>query len=171
MQPSGSNVVFFLQNLRLALLSSLPSLPKSGKSAKYSITGNEDWFLPLSLYQEYTLQRNVDLYIPRKGIARPHVSVSDLNIPTIGPPIFLQQNRQTYRGNNINHSQKHECIGIRTVVRSSFSGNICFEFWYCVFAVHTYTIHIHRSLAISYIQFSCACSTFFQCSSKRYFYT
>jgi hypothetical protein len=27
-----------------------------------------------------------------------HVSVSDLYIPTIGPPIFLQQNRQTNRG-------------------------------------------------------------------------
>jgi hypothetical protein len=28
-----------------------------------------------------------------------HVSVSDLYIPTIGPPIFLLQNRQTDRGN------------------------------------------------------------------------
>ncbi len=28
-----------------------------------------------------------------------HVSVSDLYIPTIGPPIFQQQNRQTDRGN------------------------------------------------------------------------
>ncbi len=28
-----------------------------------------------------------------------HVSVSDLYIPLIGPPIFLQQNRQTNRGN------------------------------------------------------------------------
>ncbi len=28
-----------------------------------------------------------------------HVSVSDLYIPTIGPPIFLQQNRQADRGN------------------------------------------------------------------------
>jgi hypothetical protein len=27
-----------------------------------------------------------------------HVSVSDLNIPRIGPHIFLQQNRQTNRG-------------------------------------------------------------------------
>ncbi len=30
-----------------------------------------------------------------------HVSVSDLYIPRIGPPIFLQQNRQTYRGNTV----------------------------------------------------------------------
>jgi hypothetical protein len=28
-----------------------------------------------------------------------HVPVSDLYIPTIGLPIFLQQNMQTYRGN------------------------------------------------------------------------
>ncbi len=28
-----------------------------------------------------------------------HISVSDLYIPMIGPPIFLQQNRQTDRGN------------------------------------------------------------------------
>jgi hypothetical protein len=28
-----------------------------------------------------------------------HVSLSDLYIPMIGPPIFLQQNRQTDRGN------------------------------------------------------------------------
>jgi hypothetical protein len=28
-----------------------------------------------------------------------HVSASDLYIPMIGPPIFLQQNRQTDRGN------------------------------------------------------------------------
>jgi hypothetical protein len=27
-----------------------------------------------------------------------YVSVSDLYIPTIGPPIFLQQNKQTIRG-------------------------------------------------------------------------
>ncbi len=30
---------------------------------------------------------------------RIHVSVSDLHIPTIRPPIFLQQNRQTDHGN------------------------------------------------------------------------
>ncbi len=28
-----------------------------------------------------------------------HVSVSDLNVPRIGPHIFLQKNRQTDRGN------------------------------------------------------------------------
>ncbi len=39
-----------------------------------------------------------------------HVSVSDFYIPTIGPPIFLQQNKQTDRSwEYINSTQKHEC--------------------------------------------------------------
>jgi hypothetical protein len=39
-----------------------------------------------------------------------HMSVSDLFIPTFGPPIFLQQNRQTDGSEQyINHSQKQEC--------------------------------------------------------------
>jgi hypothetical protein len=37
-----------------------------------------------------------------------HVSVSDVYISTIFPPILLQQNRGTDRG-NINRSQIHEC--------------------------------------------------------------
>jgi hypothetical protein len=37
------------------------------------------------------------------------VSLSDLYIPTIGPPIFLQQNRQTDFLEYINRSQKQEC--------------------------------------------------------------
>jgi hypothetical protein len=36
-----------------------------------------------------------------------HVSVSDLYIPTIGLPIFLQRNRWTW--DHINCSQIHEC--------------------------------------------------------------
>ncbi len=46
------------------------------------------------------------LWIPSKGIARGlspnfhiHVSVSDLQIPRIGPQIFLHDNKQTNRGN------------------------------------------------------------------------
>jgi hypothetical protein len=39
-----------------------------------------------------------------------HVYVSDLYILTFGPPIFLQQNRQTDQKNyDVNRSQKHEC--------------------------------------------------------------
>jgi hypothetical protein len=39
-----------------------------------------------------------------------HVSVSDLYILWIGPHIFLQQNRQTNRGNiYLNRPQTHEC--------------------------------------------------------------
>ncbi len=56
------------------------------------------------------------LCIPRKGIARPqsqclHSRVCERSIfLTIGPPIFLQQNRQTdLSWKYINRSQKHEC--------------------------------------------------------------
>jgi hypothetical protein len=69
--------------------------------------------------QEDALQRNFGLCNPRKGTARPQsqfphscalrMFVSYLYIPTISPPIFLQQNRQTDSGNFINRSQKHEC--------------------------------------------------------------
>ncbi len=38
-----------------------------------------------------------------------NVSVSYLYIPRIGLPVWLQQNRQTDPGNNINRSQIHEC--------------------------------------------------------------
>jgi hypothetical protein len=42
-----------------------------------------------------------------------HVSVRDLYIPTIGPPIFLQQNRQTDCG-NILIAHRNMNVGIRT---------------------------------------------------------
>jgi hypothetical protein len=45
-----------------------------------------------NIHKDATLQRKSDLCAPRKETARPlfqiHVSVSDLYIPTIGPPIF-----------------------------------------------------------------------------------
>jgi hypothetical protein len=49
----------------------------------------------------YTLYRKLYFCIPRNETARPHsqsyihVSVSNLYIPRIGLPIWLQQNRQT----------------------------------------------------------------------------
>jgi hypothetical protein len=52
-----------------------------------------------------TLKENPIYVLPEKKLCglspnfHIHVSVSDLHIPTIGPPIFLQQNRQTERGN------------------------------------------------------------------------
>jgi hypothetical protein len=70
-------------------------------------------------YFQSTLQRNLDLYIHRKGIARHspnfhiHVSVGDLYIPTFGPPIFLQQNRLT--------DQRNMNVGIGTVAAQFLS--------------------------------------------------
>jgi hypothetical protein len=54
-----------------------------------------------------TLQRNLDLSIPRKGIARrqsqfPNSCVCErsiLYVPMFGPPIFLQKNRVTDQRN------------------------------------------------------------------------
>ncbi len=60
--------------------------------------------------QMCALQRNFDLCIPRKETARPqsqfqrlYVSVSDSYIPTIGPPVFLQQNMQMDWGLTLSH--------------------------------------------------------------------
>ncbi len=57
--------------------------------------------------------RKFETNVPRKGIVWPrpnsyiHVSVSDLNIPLIGMPILLQENRWAERENS--RSQTHEC--------------------------------------------------------------
>ncbi len=53
-----------------------------------------------------------------------HVSVSDLNIPRIGPHIFLQQNRQIDCGNISLTDTWMRKMGLC----NSFSGNMCFEF-------------------------------------------
>ncbi len=56
------------------------------------------------------------------------MSVSDLYIPTIGPPIFLQQNKQTDRGDMyIDHRNMNVGIGTLVAVQFHFV-NICFEF-------------------------------------------
>jgi hypothetical protein len=56
-----------------------------------------------SKYVQHTMQRRFELCISRNQTARPcsvsHTSVSDLYIPRIDPPILLQPNRQTDRGN------------------------------------------------------------------------
>jgi hypothetical protein len=93
--------------------------------------------LRLILYQVHrTLQTNLDLSIPRQGIARrpqsqfPHtcVSVSHLYILTFGPRIFLQQNKgRPIRGIYKSHTETWlQELGLQP--RNFFPGNICFEF-------------------------------------------
>ncbi len=61
-----------------------------------------------------------------------NLSVSDLFIPTIGPPIFLQENRWT---ENINSLQMHECRNWERGRTVSFLGIFVSNFGYSVFAV------------------------------------
>jgi hypothetical protein len=74
------------------------------------------FILSKGISKVYSLQRKSHFCISRKETARPQsqfphpcISVSGLHIPTIGPPIFLQQNRQTDLWEYINRSPKHEC--------------------------------------------------------------
>jgi hypothetical protein len=89
-----------------------------------------------------TLQRKSHVCIPKIGIARPqsqvpHVSVSDLCIPRIGPHIFLQQSRQTDPG-NIKIAHRYMNVETRTdAAQFLFLGIFVLNFRPCVFAVHT----------------------------------
>jgi hypothetical protein len=62
-----------------------------------------------------------------------HVSVSDLCIPTIVPPILLQ-NRLTDRG-NIEIAHRHECRNWERGLAVKFFGIFVSSFRYSVFAV------------------------------------
>ncbi len=79
-----------------------------------------------------TLYRKSDLCIPRNKTAWPDtVSVSDLYVPRIGLPIWLQQNRQIWE--YINRSQIHECGNWETAHYNFFGYNeaVQFHFWEC----------------------------------------
>ena len=75
-----------------------------------------------------------------------YVYVSDLYIPRIGPPIFLQQNRQTDRGNiQIAHRHMNVEIGMGLRPRNSFSVNIIFEFSVlCLCSVQSNSASLHK---------------------------
>jgi hypothetical protein len=62
----------------------------------------------------------------QKSNSHIHVYGSDLYIPTFGPPIFLQQNRQTDQGKYINRSEKHN-VGIGTVAAQFLSWEYLFR--------------------------------------------
>jgi hypothetical protein len=79
------------------------------------------------LHLNLTASGRSDLCIPRNETARPrsqfyiHVSVSDLYIPMIGPPIL-------HDPGNISIADRYINVGLGTRPRSFISGNICFEF-------------------------------------------
>ncbi len=79
-----------------------------------------------------------------------HVSVSDLYIPKFGPPIVLQQNRQTNQGEYINLSQKHLCRNWVCSRAVSFLGIFISNFRRCVFAV--YTLVFKRRIVLEPVQ-------------------
>jgi hypothetical protein len=72
------------------------------------------WLIRLALTLQRLNTENSKQMFPVKKLRGPspnfhiYVSVSDLYIPRIGPPILLQENMRTYPG-NINRSQTHEC--------------------------------------------------------------
>ncbi len=111
------------------------------------------------------LQQKSYLCMTRKGIARPqsnfhiHVSVCDLNSPTIGPHIFLQQNRQTDCGNR-SHIWMWK-LGLRP--RKFFSGNTVFVSNFgivcsqCVLPFYSYQVYL--SDPSPYVSYLCHLSS------------
>jgi hypothetical protein len=77
----------------------------------------------------YSQKRNCAASIP-SSLSHIHVSVSDLYIPTFGPPIFLQQNRQTDQ-RYIFIAFRNMNVGIGTVAAQFLS----WEYLFLVFGI------------------------------------
>jgi hypothetical protein len=104
---------------------------------------------PIYVFLEMKLRGFVpDFYI--------NVSVSDLYIPTLSPPILLQQNKQTYPG-NIQIAHRYMNVGIGYDAALFISWNICFEFSVqCLLAsgVHRASqLHCHTSIITLPVQY------------------
>ena len=98
-------------------------------------------FCYINIILYHALQRNFDLCIPRKGIARPqsqfpHLCVCERSIyyhvRTIYFPAAVLADRS---GEYINRSQKYECWNWDCSRAVPFLGTFVSNFRYCVFAV------------------------------------
>jgi hypothetical protein len=88
----------------------------------------------LSTHLAITLQRNLNLCVPRKGILRPqsqfpHSCVCERsnNFPTFGPPIFLQHNSRQTDQRNISIAHRNMNAAVGTVAAQFLSWEYLFQ--------------------------------------------
>ncbi len=115
---------------------------EQGSHQRYRVGWSRKWLFLLA-----ALQRKSDLCAPRKEtVLSPnlhiHVSVRDLYIPNIGPPIFLRQNKQTdCRNIKIAHRKMNVAIGDVAAQFFSFLGILVLNFRYIVFVARCHCDH------------------------------